>query len=100
MEEEKELDEVLDTAMKEAKEAESSRSLYEAKMRFLGRTGIVMNFMKRMKDISPENRPAFGKKVNAIRDRLEAEFAAFEAKLKKRELEKKLAEESIDVTMP
>lgn len=100
MEEEKELDEVLKKAIQEAEEAENSRVLYEAKMRFLGRMGIVMNFMKRMKEIPPESRPSFGKKVNAIRDRLEEEFAAFEAKLKKRELEKKLAEENVDVTMP
>ncbi len=47
----KELDEALKNAIKEAEEAENSRILYEAKMRFLGRMGIVMNFMKRMKDI-------------------------------------------------
>lgn len=97
---EKELDDVLKEAIEEAKKAESSRVLYEAKMRFLGRMGIVMNFMKRMKDIPPEKRPSFGKKVNAIRDRLEAEFTAFEARLKERELEKKIASENVDVTMP
>ena len=100
MDDERELDEVLETAIKEANEAEDSRVLYETKMRFIGRTGIVMNFMKRMKDILPEKRPAFGKKVNAIRDKLEAHFAEIEEKLKKRELAKKIASENVDVTMP
>lgn len=100
MNDDKELDDVLEEAIKEAKEAENSRALYEKKMRFLGRVGIVMNFMKRMKDIPPERRPEFGKKVNAIRDKLEAEFARFEEQLKQRELEKKIAEENVDVTMP
>ena len=100
MDDEKELDEVVEQATKEAEEAENSRALYESKMRFLGRTGIVMNFMKRMKDIAPEKRPSFGKKINAIRDKLEAHFASIEEKLKKKELEKKIASEDIDVTMP
>ena len=100
MDDEKELDDVLKEAIKEAEEAENSRVLYEKKMRFLGRMGIVMNVMKRMKDVPPEKRPSFGKKVNAIRDRLEEAFAAFEERLKKRELENKIAEENVDVTMP
>ena len=96
----KELDEALKNAIKEAEEAENSRILYEAKMRFLGRMGIVMNFMKRMKDIPPEKRPSFGKQINALRDKLEAEFAAREERLKKREMQKKIETEEIDVTMP
>ena len=96
----KELDEALKNAIKEAEEAENSRILYEAKMRFLGRMGIVMNFMKRMKDIPPEKRPSFGKQINAFRDKLEAEFAAREERLKKREMQKKIETEKIDVTMP
>ncbi len=100
MDDEKELDDVVKEAIKEAEAAENSRMLYERKMRFLGRVGIVMNFMKRMKDIPPERRPEFGKKINAIRDKLEAEFSRFEEKLRQRELEKKIAEENVDVTMP
>ena len=100
MDDEKELDEVSEAAIKEADSAQDSRVLYETKNRFLGRMGIVMNFMKRMKDIPPEHRPSFGKKVNAIRDKLEAHFARIEEKLKKRELEAKIASENVDVTMP
>lgn len=98
--EEQELDDALKKAVKEAEEAENSRILYEAKMRFLGRMGIVMNFMKRMKDIPPEKRPSFGKQINALRDKLEAEFAAREERLKKREMQKKIETEKVDVTMP
>ena len=100
MDDERELDEVLERAQKEAEEAESSRALYEVKTRYVGRAGIVMNFMKRMKDVPPEMRPAFGKKVNAIRDQLEERFALIEERLKQKELEEKIASENVDVTMP
>ena len=84
----------------EADKAEDSRALYEAKMKFLGRTGKVTALLKKMREIAQEHRPAFGKKVNELREKLEALFAAREEKMKKKELEKKLAGEEIDVTMP
>lgn len=84
----------------EAEKAEDSRALYEVKMRFLGRGGRVTELMKGMKNIAQELRPAFGKTVNALRERLEQCFSSLEEKIKQREMEKKLAGESVDVTMP
>lgn len=91
---------LLREATEEAEAAEDSRALYEVKMKFLGRAGKVTALLKSMKEIAAEARPAFGKKVNALREALEEKFAALEEKLKKKELEKKLAGEEIDVTMP
>ncbi len=91
---------LLREATEEAEAAEDSRALYEVKMKFLGRAGKVTALLKSMKEIAAEARPAFGKKVNALREALEEKFAALEEKLKKKELEKKLAGEEVDVTMP
>ena len=85
--------ELLQEATEEAEAAQDSRALYEVKMKFLGRTGKVTALLKGMKEIAAEARPAFGKKVNALRE-------ALEEKLRQKELEKKLAGEDIDVTMP
>ncbi len=92
--------ELLQEATEEAEAAQDSRALYEVKMKFLGRTGKVTALLKGMKEIAAEARPAFGKKVNALREALEEKFAALEEKIKQKELEKKLAGEDIDVTMP
>jgi len=100
MEDEKELDKTLDEAIQEADSAEDSHKLYETKMKFLGRMGIVMAFMKKMREIPKEERPSFGQRVNALRDKLEAEFSQREEKLKKKELERKISGERVDVTMP
>ena len=91
---------LLQEATQEAEAAEDSRALYEVKMKFLGRTGKVTALLKGMKEIAQEARPAFGKRVNALREALEEKFAALEEKVKQKELEKKLAGENIDVTMP
>ncbi len=80
--------------------AEDSRALYEVKLQYLGKTGKVTALMKRMKDLAQELRPAFGKQVNALREKLEGLFDGLEARVREREMAKKLASESVDVTMP
>ncbi len=87
-------------AEEEASAAQGSRALYEVKMKFLGRAGKVTALLKSMKDVAAEERPAFGKKINALREKLEERFAALESVVKKRELESRLSEERLDVTMP
>lgn len=91
---------IVQEAMTEAEAAQDSRALYEVKMKFLGRAGKVTALLKKMREIAAEHRPAFGKKVNDLREALEAKFAALEEGMKQRELEKKLEGEKIDVTMP
>ncbi len=93
-------EEIVREAERLSEQAEDSRALYEVKMSFLGRTGKVTSLMKRMKEIAQELRPAFGKEVNALRERLEALFAAREERVKERELARRLAREKVDVTMP
>jgi len=87
-------------AVAEAETAQDSRSLYEVKTKFLGRTGAVTALLKRMKEIAAEERPSFGKKVNEIRVRLEEVFERLEHKIKEREMAARLSEEKIDVTCP
>ena len=87
-------------ALKEADAAKDSGALYEVKMKFLGRAGKVTALLKNMRAVAAEERPAFGKKINDLRERLEAKFSSLEEKLKKREMQEKLSTEEIDVTMP
>ena len=95
---------VFDELMEEIKtflrEFQSSRELHEARMRFLGRTGKLTALYKRMKEIPPEERPAFGQRINALKEEIEARFASIEQDLRARELSERLASERIDVTMP
>ena len=89
------LNHIAKEAIREAEQAESSRALYEVKMKYLGRGGTVTSLLKNMREVPPEERPAFGKAVNALRDTLEAHFASLEEKLKEKETLQKLAEEKI-----
>ncbi len=91
---------IREEALSAARQAPSSRALYEVKMQYLGRGGAVTALLKGMKDVPPEQRPAFGKQVNDLRAALEAAFEEAEKALSARELGEKLAKEQEDVTMP
>ena len=82
------------------KDIESSQTLLEIKMKFLGKTGEISSLMKNLRDVPPEERPSVGKLLNALRQWTEEKFAAIETRIKDFELKKKYADEKIDVTLP
>ena len=93
----KSIEEQVDTSINEA---ESTKGLYEIKMKFLGKTGVISELLKNMRDVPPEERPSLGKLLNALRQKVEEKFERIEKKLKDKELKKKYSEEKIDVTAP
>ncbi len=92
-----EIEKSIDEAVKDV---QSSKTLQEIKMRFLGKTGEISSLMKNMRDVPPEQRPSIGKLLNALRVWTEERFDAIEKKIKEFELKKKYSDEKIDVTLP
>ncbi len=89
-------------ALRERTEAEigktdTGRALYELKMRFQAELKTVMSGMR---ELPKEERPAFGKLVNELKESIERQFEERAAVVRKKELEAKYAAERIDVTMP
>ena len=96
----KHLEEILQEAVEAIAAAPDSRALYEAKMRFLGRMGRVAALYKKLKELPPEERPAFGQQINDLRRIIEERAAELDAKLRQNELGARLAHEKVDVTLP
>ena len=98
------MDNIFEELLAEVKDAirdfHNSKELYDARMRFLGRTGRLTALYKRIREIPPEERPAFGQKINALKEELEARFAELETRMHEKELAEKLSGESEDVTKP
>ncbi len=80
--------------------AKSLKELFDAKVKYLGKQGQLTELMKGMKDIPKEDRPAFGKIVNELRDEIDAVYAKFEEVLKNQERLAQFENESIDITLP
>lgn len=78
-----------------------SKALYLLRKQYLdNKSGTITALMKNMRDLAPEERPAFGKVVNELKTWALDFFTAQDAKLKAAELAAKNAAEQIDITMP
>ena len=78
----------------------SADALNDVRVEYLGKKGVLTLIMKEMKDLSPDERPAFGQKVNDVRQKAENAIASMKEKLEAAATAEKLSAEKIDVTLP
>lgn len=80
---------------------ESSKAVYEFKKSFLdSKNGKIGQLMKEMKTIPPQEKAAYGKAVNALKEWAAAQFKELDEKMKEKELLMRYESEKIDITMP
>ena len=92
-------------ALQESAEAElAGASLAEdalqIKNRYLGKKGQVQALMVVLRELEPAQRREAGKISNRVKGAIEQAFAKVTARLVRRELERQLNQEAIDVTLP
>lgn len=92
--------EILQDVKDKLSSADTSKLLADIKVDFLGKNGVVTGLLKGMRDVAPEERPALGQQVNGLRAQIEQLIQAREEAVKKRELDKKLQAEAVDITLP
>ena len=94
----------LEQIRRAAKEAlasfDSAEQLEKARIQYLGKKGELTAILKQMGKLSAEERPVIGQLANEIRKDIEDTIANKSAEIKKAAQEKRLAEETLDVTMP
>jgi phenylalanyl-tRNA synthetase alpha chain len=66
----------------------------------LGRKGHITLMTRQVGQLSPEERPAFGRRVNEVKKELESAYKAQAARVQSAELLSSLASDSLDVTLP
>jgi phenylalanyl-tRNA synthetase alpha chain len=89
-------DELLDTAAC----AKDLQALEQLRVAALGKKGRVTQLMKTLGGLSPDERRAAGQALNAVKDALAGAIEARKAELQDIELDARLAEERIDVSLP
>ncbi|NLV20498.1 MAG: phenylalanine--tRNA ligase subunit alpha [Syntrophomonadaceae bacterium] len=75
-------------------------ALNEIKVKVLGRKGELTNLLRGLKDLSGESKVEAGKTANDIKNILENMIEEKASDIKTREMERKLLEERIDVSLP
>ena len=76
------------------------KELDEVRVKFLGKKGELTTLVKVMSELSDEEKPRIGKIINDARTQIKNLIDDKKAELKTQELQKKLASEKIDVTLP
>ena len=72
----------------------------DLRVKYLGKKGLVTGLMKKMGSLTPEERPAYGQKVNGLKAKVEEVVKTKIAESKAAAMAKELAEGYVDVTLP
>ncbi len=80
--------------------ADTPAPLEELRIQYLGKKGEVTAVLKQMGSLSAEERPIMGQLANSVRAEIEVKLEERKTEIHAAVLEKKLAEEAIDVTIP
>ncbi len=94
------LEKIKANAKNEIEQAQNAKELDEVRVKYLGKKGELTAILRGMGSLSAEERPMIGGLVNQIRDELENLIETGEKHFEDLEIEKKLATENIDVTIP
>ena len=85
---------------KDLKEVNDLKELNELKIKYLSKNGLIIKLNSSIKDVDPSERAEFGKKVNEVKVLFNDFYEKTKDNLEKEELNKKLIQDSVDVTLP
>jgi phenylalanyl-tRNA synthetase alpha chain len=95
-----ELSELENKSIQEIQSCAALADLEEIRVRLLGKKGELTAALRSMKDIPDEQRPAFGKRINELRDKITNALDAKISEVKMAQRDIRLFSEKIDVTLP
>ena len=95
-----ELDKLVAEAMALFDGIDDADALEQAKARYVGKSGALTELLKGLGKLPAAERPAAGARINVAKQQLEDALNARREFIAARELEARLAGESIDVTLP
>jgi len=94
------LDQLIAQAKAAFAAADQPAALENEKARFLGKGGSITELLKGLAKLAAEDKRAQGARINAAKETIEAMLAERRAQLAEADLNARLAQESVDVTLP
>ena len=95
-----ELEAIISQAQSQIDAAQDAATLDQVRVEFMGKKGKLTEQLKGLGKLSAEERPAAGQKINQAKQTIAQAIAAKGEALRSEEMNKKLTEEAIDVTLP
>lgn len=98
------MEEQLQALQKEAEEkiraAADLKELENIRVAYLGKKGPITEILRGMGKLSKEERPKVGQLANDVRGAITEQLEIKQKRLEEKQIEQRLAEETIDVTLP
>ena len=94
------MESIRNDILKEFEVVRSLNDLNELKVKYIGKKGIITLLYTKMKDIPSDEKKEYGMKINNLKTLFNDKYEGKKKLLEDEELEKKLQEEEIDVTLP
>ena len=94
------IDLVKQEALNAIEQCSTLEELNQIRVNYLGKKGPIQSLMTLMKNLTPEEKPAFGAEVNACKQAVAAVLEEKKAALEEQALLARLEAEKIDVTLP
>ena len=91
---------IKENSIKEIENSNDLKTLNDLRIKYLGKKGELTLLLRGMGELSQEERPKIGSLVNTAKQEIEKEINTKDEKLKQEELQRKLKEEKIDITLP
>ncbi|HCA74947.1 MAG: phenylalanine--tRNA ligase subunit alpha [Pseudomonadota bacterium] len=95
-----ELEAIVSQAKAQIDAASDAATLDQVRVEFMGKKGKLTDLLKGLGQLSAEERPLAGQKINVAKQEIQQAISAKGDALRSAELNKKLAEEAVDVTLP
>jgi phenylalanyl-tRNA synthetase alpha chain len=95
-----ELEEIANRANTSIAASEELSELEALRVEYLGKKGLLTGLLKGLGSLSAEERPAAGAKINEVKQALQVLLDARKVELQASALNKRLMQETIDVTLP
>lgn len=94
------LEEIKKQIEEELNESKDIKSLNDLKVKYLGKKGIITELSSKIKEIPNEEKKEFGRKMNELKTTFNSLYEEKKQIFEEATLNEKLANESIDVTLP
>ncbi|WAA11633.1 phenylalanine--tRNA ligase subunit alpha [Fervidibacillus halotolerans] len=94
------LEQLRKEALEHIEGAKDLKEIQQIRITYLGKKGPITDILRGMKNLAPEERPKIGALANEVRETITEKIEKKWKELEQAAIQRKLAEESIDVTLP
>ena len=94
------IDELAKQAQADLAQVSSKETLAAFWQKYLSKNGQIPALMKDLRTVAPADRPAMGKAVNQLKQKVQADYDQAAARVNQLELAARNAAETVDITLP